>query len=356
MRTPLLAVALVLATLTAGCAGIPCERGPPVTARGIGPGTPMEGGSGDHVLTVRVTDGPGGGPLPDAGVVLYWASDRPQDLDNVSRVEVGPDRVVVQPGSKAATPEPDTVLRLRTGPDGTATARLPTDRLVGLVAAKDGYTEEYVGHIATGSGAGADAFDLPLYRSRLELKLAGTWGPGGGSTGAFTGNNYLWQPESVPFAGEAAADAGYAARLVHLKAVLRWNNAPTAFGDLGLGLGARGEGQPRVFRDAGDNAAFTLQEEHLELKVDELHSYGLMGRNLALGPASDTGFVAPLGLDYEIVVTAEFDRRAADLEGCIYRGRASDVQGGLGASAPAGGILVVLAATLGTAAVVSRRR
>ncbi|MEA3204189.1 MAG: hypothetical protein QOI63_1869, partial [Thermoplasmata archaeon] len=150
---------LALAPLLAGCVGSSCTGQPPVSARGVGTGTPSEGGDGGSLAEVTVAQEPGGPGLAGAGVVFFWGKE---DAGAASRgeravVHVGADG---EAGSAAvdvdaglpAPPTYTTTLPLRAGPDGKVTAHLPSNRIVGVVAAADGWTEEWVPALATGGG------------------------------------------------------------------------------------------------------------------------------------------------------------------------------------------------------------
>lgn len=329
--------------MLAGCA-YPCETTPPVTARIVPADAPATGGSGPAALAVRILDGPGGQGLPSAAVVFYWADDAvSENRDEMGRVEVGPDRVVVEPGARAATPLARYVVALRTDAAGVAVAHLPADRFVGIVAAADGRTEEWIAHVATTPGRTELA--IPLYRTRLAFDLEGTWGPGGASTAFVTGGGTVWQPQAIPF--PEGSSKGYAARIVGLNATLRWENQATAFGNLAVGIGPTTGSGPTVVREESPNVAAGAQKEEARLAVVELHEHSILGAaQILVGPASQSAYVAPLGMPYTLHVEMEFDRARADFEGCLYRGEAQSDSGGWGVGAPAWGLAGAVGALL----------
>lgn len=312
MRAVALALVFILpisAALLAGCTCPP--TGPPVSARGIGSGTPTSSGAIGYGFTVKVLAEPGGPPLPDAGVVFYWANDNPsqwQGQDENGRVVVSPGNVEVTVPGQAATPSAASTLRLRTGPDGTALGKVPANRVIGVVAAADGWTEEWVPAVASGSLGEGDTLTIPLYRSTLEATTEGTWGPGGLSSGRATQNNYLWKPEILPFGESEETRKGYSARVARLHVRLSWETGVQGAGDLAIGLGSTEE-QPAFVHDERNNVGPGRQAEEFDLNAGALKSEALLGsKELYVGPATQSGYVAPLGgLPYTMELEGEFD-------------------------------------------------
>ncbi|MHB8633130.1 MAG: hypothetical protein ACYDBQ_04055 [Thermoplasmatota archaeon] len=343
MRGWMVAAALVVAS---GC--ISCARGPDVTARGIGPATPATGGLGGFQLSITITDGPGGPPLPGAGVVVYWGSDTaPQGSP---WIQVGPDRVVVEPGQPFTSTPSDSTLRLRTDKTGTVVAKTPSHRFIGIVAAAPGYTEEFTPRMA--SGEGADSLALPLYRSQIDLNLTGIWSPGGASSGMVTKGGYLWDALEAPFGNESAR-AGYAHRVANLDLRLNWTNQPLAFGDLAIGVGPS-NANPTWFSQAGPHATMGTQEERASLGLEAVRAHGLLDTNqIFVGPASGDAYVAPFGLPFHLVVVATFDRSATDLARCLGGPTTNDSH--FGVSTPAPGPMAALA-VVGLLAMAQRTR
>lgn len=305
---------LALALLSAGCISVPCTRGPLVSARGIGSSTASEGGSGDFLLDVRIED-PAGSPIAGAGVVAYWGDATPQEYrEEMRRAEAGQSGVRVEPGRTAGTPGARHALRLLTDGDGHARAHVPSGRLVGLVAAAPGWTEEWIGWVATGDSGSSSTQGLRLFPSRIDVTLNVTWSPGAASTGTVTGGGYAWRPQDVPFSGDAA---GHMRRLVSLSATVEWTNAPTAFGDLAIGLGSGSE--LRAVGDERVDAEMGSRTETRELDLATLREYGFHeAAGLEAGPATGSALVAPLGLPATVHVVAELDRAGADLENCLF--------------------------------------
>lgn len=214
----LLLVAPALFAASAGC--VACEPGPPVSARGIDSGD-AEAGIRGFAMRVLVTDGPGGPPVEGAGVAVYWANIGTGEWSG-PRVEVGPGSVIVEPINASSTVEAKEVLFMRAGADGIVTARVPSDRIVGIVAAKAGYTEEWLPAVASGEGGTEGEITLPLYRETVAVDMDGVWGPGAVSTGQVTSSQYEWDPHDVPFADTPEGDRGYAARIVELTVTVNW--------------------------------------------------------------------------------------------------------------------------------------
>jgi len=308
------ALSLCVALLVPGCAAPPCTAGPLVSARGIGPGTPAEAGDGPIPLTVTIQD-PAGGVLAGAGVVAYWngalASKHQADM---ARPEVGGPGVQSEPGHSVGTPGAATTLRVRTGADGRATLRVPGDMLVGLVAAKEGWTEEWVGFVATGT-SGSLRQSITLYPTHVRWDVNTTWAPAALSDAA-VGGTYDWLPSNLAFAG---SPDGYLHRMVRLVTTVTWDNAPTAFGDLAAGVGASTGDPPSAVGDASHDVATGPRTETLDLGLDALRQLRLQesGR-LAAGPATGDAMVAPLGLAVHLHVEATLDRAQADAANCLY--------------------------------------
>ena len=343
----LVALPIAVAALS-GCTS--CVSGPPVTARDISTADSTAGVRG-FALEIRVTDGPGGAPLEGAGVVVYYGGIEAADWSG-PRVEVGPDRVIVEPLNQSGTPESRDVLRMMTGLDGTATARVPGNRMIGIVVAKDGFTEEWLPAVAAGDTGASDAITIPLYRQRLELDVDGVWGPGGASTGFATSSQYAWDPRLLTFGESDDANRGYAARITEMTLTIEWDNGLNGAGDLGIGIGSPDDG-PSYFGDASTNVGSGRQSETVTLTLQELREHGILGaRAIHAGAATDSGFVAPFGLPYTMHVEARFDTARAAFASCNVASSQND-NDGLGASVP--GIGVWGSAVAVTAVALARR-
>lgn len=352
----------------AGC--VSCGPvGPPVSARGIGPDTPSEGGSNAYALTVRVTDEPGGPPLPGAGVVVYWSTDRPGDFGNVTVLVGGAGSatsgpggasaegaggvVVAAPGATDPTPAATRVVKLATDADGRAVANIPTERVVGVVVAKDGHTEEWIPALAAGDGATGDTVTVPLYKASLTTEFTDTWGPGAASTGKVTSTNYEWKPTEIPFSEDESTRKGYIARTATLHATLRWTNGPGGAGDLALGVGPVSS-QPAHVEDATEDVAPGEHAEEISFDAARLREVGVLGAPTGyIGPATASGFIGPFGLSYVLEIEAGFDTAAAKAAACANE--VQDESGDLpGASVPLG--WVAAPAALALAGLAGRRR
>lgn len=355
MRGGWLAALLLVAPLafvaTAGCVCGP--SGPPVTARGIASG-PSTAGVGGFALDVLVTDGPGGPPLPGAGVVVYWAQATTSGWSGpVVRVSGEGGNVDVAPPNATATVAASSVDRLLTDAGGHATAHVGTGHIVGVVAAKDEYTEEWIPAVAAGGSGASGTVTLPLYRARIVADLDEVWpAPGGASSGAVTGNHYLWDAHAAPFGNGSDAQRGYAARIVELSVTVNWTNGATGSGDLAVGAGPPGS-DPAFFHDGGANAALGAQSEAATMGLSQLASTRTLGApTVMVGAASQTGVAAPFGLPYRLHVDALFDTARATEGGC---GASASDGGGVGAKVPAPGAGLFVAVVAGLA-VLARRR
>ena len=340
----LLFAALPLPLILAGCAS--CAQGPPVSARGI---TSADADSGirGFALDVIVTDGPGGPPLPGAGVVAYYGGADRTAWDG-PRIELDEDRIAVEPMNDTPTTDSKEVLRMLTGAEGRATARVPGNRIIGIVAAKDGYTEEWIPAIAAGDTGSSGSITVPLYRANMSIPMDAVWGPGGASTGEVTSSQFAWDPHEVPFGDTADARRGYAARIVELSVTLSWENSAMGGGDLGIGAGPPDD-TPRYFEDAGQNIGPGAQTVRTTLGLQQLQEHGILGAPaIHLGAATDSGFVAPFGLPYTMLIEARFDTARAAFGACSSQGQQDDSDG-LGASVPAWGPIGAVVALVGTA-------
>lgn len=339
-----LAVALLLVTATlvplgfSGC--VSCEEGPPVTARGIDR-APSSDGTGPYRLQVQVIDAHTGDILPGAGVVVYWGGDRVGEWDHPF-IQVGPDRVIVEPDPDAETAEPASTLRLRSDGDGRVRAQVPENRILGIVAAKDGWTEEWLPAIASGEGGGGDTITVPLYRSHLDVVLNGTWSPGAASSGFVTSSQYAWDPVEVPFGDAEDTNRGYASRIVGLEVTLEWENGIDGVGDLGIGVGPQPGDGPTYFADGGENLGSGAQSESATLAAEDLAQHGILGPSpIHVGAATKSGYLAPFGLDYTLRISADFDAALAELSDCLNDGVDDDSEG-VGVSVPGPGVVSAL--------------
>lgn len=335
-------LALTPFVILAGCTD--CVEGPPVSARGI-TDAPSSAGLRGYALGVLVTDGPGGAALPGAGVVVYYGST---DVGEWSgpRVEVGPDTVLVEPMNATGTVESKSVERMMTDADGHAIAHVPENRIVGVVVAMEGFTEEWVPALATGTTRGT--VTIPLYRESVVVEMDAVWRPAAASTGAATESDYGWDPHPVEFGSTSEADRGYAARIVEMKVTIQWENGLNGGGDLGIGVGPPDEG-PRYFHDASNDASPGARSESAVLQLSELAERGILGASsIEAGAATDSAFVAPFGLPYTMQIEARFDTARANLGSCNMGSSYSD-NDGAGASVAGHGALAAMLSLTGAA-------
>lgn len=351
-RRTLLAALLTTAAFATLSGCVECVEGPPVTARGI-VDAPSSSGALGHTLVLHVTDGPGGPALPGAGVVVYYGRVDASEWEG-PRVEVRPDLVLVEPVNATRTVESKTVVRLMTDMNGLARARVPEARIVGVVAAMEGFTEEWIPALATGESGAESSLTFPLYRARVAADMDAVWNvPAGASTGFATSSDYAWDAHDVPFADSADANRGYAARIVEMTVTLEWSNSPMGAGDLGIGIGPPAEG-PRYFADASENLAAGAQAERATVALQELREHDILGAPIIqAGAATDTAFVAPFGLPYAMRVEALFDTARASLAACSDA-RSTDDNAGVGASVPGQGALAAVLSLCAAALVAAR--
>ncbi len=308
----LLLVALVLPL--SGCFA-PCEAPPPVSARGVSATAPQSAGDGSAAFAVEVREeGPSGKPIAGAGVVFFWGDETSRDRSAL--VAVGPDGAIVQaPGASVAIggippPAYTTTLELRTDAEGHAVGKLPAGRIAGVVVAAPGYTEETVRAFATG-GSGTRALRVPLYHDHLVLGAQGAIGPGALSTAVVpVVGTVVWYPQQSLFS------PAYLDRLVRLELHLNWTNGPTAFADLGLGLGRTSSAIDRL-EDSRFEVAPGSYSQALSMGLDELDQLDFTGADQVLaGPATSTGYLAPFNLGYTLSWTGTFETASAFQSQC----------------------------------------
>lgn len=344
----LLFVGLALLPMMAGCA---CAR-PAVSARGI-TDAPTSTGRGAFTLDIHILDGLTGAPLPGAGIVAYWGNDAVGSW-SAPRVEVSGGagsgsaggRVVVDPGLTASSPQPSNTARLMSGPDGIAHARVPANIIIGIVAAKADYTEEWVPAVASGD-SGAGALTITLLPSRIQASIEGAWGPGAASTGVVTSSSYAWKPAPAPFTNDSDTLRAFAARIVELKVTVTWNNTMQGYGDLGIGVGPDPARDPTYFRNPTRDAQPGEHTETATLSAQDLVKHGIVAAPAVIvGPAVDAGFLAPQGLAYSVRVDARFEG-TGDLGfpcgGGQAGGRTVDDSKGVGAHVPGPEVGLLLA-------------
>lgn len=305
-----LVAATVLLVLAAGCVE---DIGPPVSANTVPMGAPQTGGGGDYALTLKILDEPDGPSLEDAAVVVYWG---PYDEDSSGSFEISGDADgqsaradgVVRVSTQPSTPPPETTVPLRTGPDGTVTANVPSNQVVGIVATSDGFTEEWIPRAAIGGENESGLLEFPLYKERIDTEHEDTLMLAGASPAPVTSSNHDWYPREAPWGETETAREGYIERMAELRIMLTWNNEATGSGDLGLGAGAT-LNDPDVVEESTIPEA-EPGEKAIELVLDK-NAIDEMGwpasSNLYLGPLTSSAYAAPLGLPYEMTTEARFD-------------------------------------------------
>jgi hypothetical protein len=312
-----LALATVVLVLLAGC-GTP--TGPPVDARTVPQEAPSQAGDGDYELTLRVLEAGADEPLTDAAVVVYWGTADGEasgsvDLSGTSQggSEGGEVSGVVRV-SNPSTPEPETTLTMRTDDSGTVRANVPANRVVGIVAWSEGYTQEWIPQAVTGDADTGGPVDFPLYQSEIVETSEGEIGPAGASPGRASDTNYDWYPEQAPWGEDNATHAGYVERLTSLRATLTWTNGPDngGGGDLSIGIGTSSSDPDHV--QESDDAQAEPGEHTEEAALDHSDVEELdwpQSDRLYVGPATSSSYAGPTGLGYELKTEASFSPHAA---------------------------------------------
>lgn len=304
-----LAVLLVLT----GCVSGPV--GPPVSTSTVPADAPQQGGDGDYNLTLRIRGEPDGPPLSGAAIIVYWGSFEGDaqgsfEISGSAEGGEGSGRAdgVVRVNVRPPTPEPEHTIPLRTGSNGTATARVPPNQVVGLVASAPGYTEEWVPRAVTGAEGARGTADFPLYKAQITTTVNGTIGPAGASPGRVSGSNFDWYPEEVPWGDSPAARAGYVERIASVRWTLTWTNGPTGGGDLSIGVGDTTSEPDFVQESDNPQAGPGEHSEQALLEVGQIEELGWpSSETLYAGPATSTAYAAPMGLEYTLTAEARFD-------------------------------------------------
>lgn len=349
MRRLTLVLLLVGLGLLAGCAE---PTGPPVDPRSVPETAPAEAGDGGYNLTLAVQEPDGAMPIENAAVIVYWGSDDEGDEDGVriSGSAEGDSSGGSVDGvvrvSNPSTPKPDTTLAMRTNEEGRATAHVPENRRVGIVAWAPSYTEEWIPSAATGDDGTGGPVDFLLYKAELTATLDDSLEQAGVSPGRITNSNYDWYPEVVPWGESNHTRQGYVERLESLRLTLTWTNGPQegGGGDLSIGAGTTAS-DPDLVQESDDAQA--SPGEHIEeaaLNTGEIEELGWPSSDrLYVGPATSSAYVGPLWLDYELTVHATFDPFAS-----------AGVSGPNDAPLPSASLLVAVLAS--SALVLARRR
>ncbi len=301
---------ILLLVLTAGCIE---NIGPPVSADTVPLDAPQSGGNGDYALTIQILDEPEGPSIDDAAIIVYWGSYEGDasgsfqiqgDANGQSAHADAAVRISTQP----STPSPDTTVPLRTGPDGTATANIPSNQPVGIVATADGHTEEWIPQASAGAGNDSGTLALPLYKDRIDTHHEDALTLAGATPAPVTGSNHDWYPIEAPWGETDTAREGYIERLAELRIMLTWSNEPTGGGDLGLGAGAT-LNDPDIVEDStipqSEPGEQTVELVLDKTAIDEMRWPA--SSNLYLGPLTSSAYAAPLGLPYEMETEARFD-------------------------------------------------
>ncbi|MEA3190156.1 MAG: hypothetical protein QOD77_738 [Thermoplasmata archaeon] len=268
---------LGLVVLLAGCVAEP-----PVWTNDVAPMAPSEGGTGPRTLRVHATDGQAAMP---AAVLLVWQQDP----------EAPP----------AADPFVLLQLGLRTA-NGTVTGHVPNDRVVyALVGAGDAWTEEW-----TRVQAGADATDLTVrlfHRGPYPFAIEKSWQ---GAAVGFDAWPYAehaeWDPSPLVLSPDEQVNAALQARLGSLEGTLKWENTPTAMGDLGVIAATRGGASACAIHDDERDLALGAATQEFRMPYDSHCTF--FGPNtitsialpIDIGPATRSHMAAPLGLPYTI--------------------------------------------------------
>lgn len=330
---PRLVLVLGLLLVAVALAGCTDGRGPPVSSLSVPSDAPRVNGSGPVDLTVQVRQAPDSLPYADAAVAVYWGEDAYDGVEDASRPWT-------QADPKPATPAPEEVLRLRTGMDGKAVARVPAGETVGVVASVPGRTQEWIPAVEVGSDD--RTVEIPLYHRSGSVARNVTLGPADASGGT----EPSWVPRLLNWTDSGEHREAYQRRLSTLEAVLTWENGPEGGGDLALGIGVE-RTEPDVLRDEGNETTPGEHREEVALDAERVREEGWPDEaRLLAGPATRSVEVSPLGLETHLAVEATFTPFPT---GAGYPPFASQQEGGVERSTPLPAGLAFLAGAGGLA-------
>jgi hypothetical protein len=270
------ALAAVAVLLVAGCVEYP--RWTP----DVDHGAPAEAGDGPRTVTVRVSDGTASVP---ASVILMWTKEK-------GALEDGQDPVQLL------------LLGLRSA-SGTVVGHVPADREVMVVAGSwSDLTEEWLAPIPAGTEP--VTVDARLYPRDHSFRFEGSWGPAAAGFDLWPYADYVaWQPTDLTLSDDAAENREMQRRVRYVDAALRWENTPTAMGDLGLIL-AGGDGSVCEMQDERRDLTLGPQEQAFVFPYYSRCSFFLPNYvyevlpPVQVGPGTRSHMVAPLGLPYTI--------------------------------------------------------
>lgn len=233
--------ALLLVALT-GCFDLgPCFDTPSVAT--VPADAPAEAGSGEHALAIRVTGLGAAGAVPVAGAAIVAVFAVPVD-QGVDQGEEAALRSVAR-GDRASSEERFILVfaDLRSGPDGVAHLRVPSNAMVQLAAAARDWTTEHTDILGRGQPLPTE-HTLVLYPTSVTLAAAGNLAPGASTPAAPTPgpeHEFTWPSDHVAMQ----------ARLRSLQARLTWENTATSMSDLAVTVGGGETGF--AFGDTGSN-------------------------------------------------------------------------------------------------------
>ncbi|HJQ93352.1 MAG TPA: hypothetical protein VJ874_03590, partial [Candidatus Thermoplasmatota archaeon] len=285
---PFVAFAMLL---LAGCFGGPDGCVPPVSASDAPADAPsVHTGPGPQVA-IRVLSAVDDTPLAGAGVAVLWNTERIEEPDG---------------NESTAFPEnpPLTVVYLRTDPDGRAAADVVDDRYFMVVAASEGFTEEWSELQVPGSAASSNHV-LRLYPQRMDWQVNGSL--------AMDPMADAWHPHPFPYSGSAAVGHEQASRLIALDVALDWQVGAGEVADLALVVGDDGSGGQRMAY-TGPHLAPGRYHESLALTRDDLASFD--GPGFLAGPQVVRPDVHVQPIAYTVTATATFDHRAVEEAEC----------------------------------------
>lgn len=272
-------LAFTAVLVLAGCAG------PPVWTPEVPEDAPAAGGVGERDVEVRVVGDQG--PVP-AAVILAWLDPmQPNGTVHVYR------------------------LGLRSG-DGVVHGRVPDDRPVHVMAAGPGTTEEWV--LDAFDAGTADELEVRVYGRTQAMRFNDSWsGVEAGLYVPFYFDRTIWHPTPLQLAPDADANLAMQQRIVEMQGTLRWENTPTAFGNLGILAATRGNETGCYQHDDRRDLGPGQHEQSFHMPYSSrcnwllpfIEDVSSIAPPIDIGPATSDHLVAPLeGVPYSIEVEA----------------------------------------------------
>lgn len=199
--------------------------------------------------------------------------------------------------------------RATTGSDGVVSWRFPVWGSANVIVEAPNMTRERVEDVPVARDNDTFTQTVPLFRSRLDWATTRSFSAqppgalpviGGGDTG--------WDGQPIAWEADRATMREYAKRLVRIDAWMQWNNTPTAFADLAIGLGGRPDRADFVFDSDADQGGSGTFSESGSLGPRAMYDAGWSeATEVLIGALSAKPHVAlSPGIPYTLLLSAFF--------------------------------------------------